>query len=186
MIAAVIASLETFPDYTYAFQTPVGITFNASLNTTKAIQNQGIRATFSDSNYFLFPNEPSNMNIFRATNLSMVGPCHSFESPFAAGVFQGTFNTQNISSAKRLPIWDEFSVWSCPAQPVGSVSRLTPFQAFTDKIDFNGYWTDGITNHPGGGYSEGIIHPFVPGIYTLLVADAWGHTEFLYFWVKAA
>ena len=53
----------------------------------------------------------------------------------------------------------------------------------TQNVDIGGYWTNGLTQHPGGGVSQGVLRPFPRGTYTLVVADAWGHVETLYFQV---
>jgi hypothetical protein len=63
-----------------------------------------------------------------------------------------------------------------------AMNRLLIITA-TNYVDISGYWTNGQTQHPGGGVSQGVLHPFPPGTYTIVIADAWGHVKNLYFQV---
>ena len=179
VIAAIVGSLEVFPSYTYAFQSSPAIIFKSSLNATSVVQNQTIRISLTDTNLLPFPNEPSDPGIFEAKNLSSP-PC-AFNFPYGLAAYQGRYTRANISSAKVIEIFDVFSLYFCGAISSGYVFRLGPLQTKTQYVDLNGYWTNGSTQHPGGGISQGILHSFLPGVYTLLVADAWGHTAFHYF-----
>lgn len=179
IIAALFVSLEAFPPYTYSFQVASAVGFGATINATSVAQNQTVRVTLSDYNFLPFPNEPSDSGIFRAMNLS-VSPCGGLY-PFGIAAYQGRHILANLSTAKKVEVFDVFSVYFCPAMIVGEVYRLAPFQTVTQYVDMSGYWTDGWTQHPGGGVSEGVLHPFPSGVYTLVIADAWGHTEILYF-----
>ena len=179
--AALVVSLEVSPSYTYSFQAPPMVGFGASLNSTSVVQNQTIGLTLTDTNFLPFPNEPSDGGIFRSMNLS-VSPC-GFSYPFGVAAYQGRYTLANISTAKKLEVFDVFSVYFCPAMIDSEVYRLGPFQTATKYVDMSGYWTNGLTQHPGGGVSQGVLHPFPPGAYTLVVADAWGHSEILYFLV---
>jgi hypothetical protein len=181
IVAALAVSLEAFPSYTYAFQASPAVGFGASLNATTVAQNQKVRVTLSDTNFFPFPNEPSDDGIFRSMNLS-TSPCGGLY-PFGVAAYQGRYSMANISAAKKVEVFDVFSVFFCPVIITGEVYRLGPFQTVTHDVDMSGYWTNGLTQHPGAGVSQGIIHPFIPGTYTLVVADAWGHTRILYFQV---
>ncbi len=180
VIAALLLSLEAFPSYTYAFKASPAIGFDASLNATSVVQNQTVRLTLSDINYLPFPNQPSDTGIFRAMNLSS-GPC-GFASPFGVATYQGRYTLENLSMAKKVEVFDVFSVYFCGPIATGPY-RLAPLQTVTRHVDLSGYWTSGETKHPGGGVSEGILHPFPPGVYTLVAADAWGHVKVLYFQV---
>jgi len=178
--ASLVVSLEAFPSYTYAFQASPAVGFGASLNTTSAAQNQTLRLTVSDTNFLPFPNEPSDSEIFSSMNLS-TGPCRGLY-PFGVAAYQGRYTLANISAPSKVEVFDVFSVYMCP-ELSGGVYRLGPFQTATNDVDMSGYWTNGLTQHPGGGVSQGVLHPFPLGTYTLVIADAWGHSEILYFQV---
>ncbi len=181
VVAALLVSLEAFPSYTYTFQSSPAVSFGASLNSTSVSQNQTVRITLTDTNLLPFPNEPSDGEIFRAMNLS-TSPC-GFRYPFGVAAYEGRYTLANLSAAKKVEVFDVFSVYFCPAVISGEVYRLGSFQTVTKYVDMSGYWTNGLTQHPGGGVSQGVLHSFLPGTYTLVVADAWGHTKVLYFQV---
>jgi hypothetical protein len=181
IVAALVVSLEAFPSYTYAFQASPMVTFGASLNSTSIAQNQTVRITLTDTNFLPFPNEPSDGGIFRSMNLSS-SPCGGLY-PFGVAAYQGRYTLANISTAKKVEVFDVFNVYFCPLMIIGEVYRLGPFQTATNYVDISGYWTNGLMQHPGGGVSQGVLHPFPLGTCTLVIADAWGHSEILYFQV---
>jgi hypothetical protein len=177
LLLALVASLEIFPSQTYAFSSPSTVGFTASLNSTAIAQNQTLRVTLTDTNYLPFPNEPLSSSTLNNVSMS---PC-GFSYPFGVNAYQGRYVQANISAAKPLKVFNEFGLFSCPIIRIG-VYRLGPFQSDTKHVDIVGYWTNGQTPQPGG-FSMGVLHPFPPATYTLLVADTWGHTELLYFQV---
>ena len=179
LAVAALVSLEAFPSYTYAFQAPPALSLQASQNAASVVQNQTLRVTLSDTNFLPFPNEPSDGGIFRSMNLS-TSPCGGLY-PFGVAAYRGRHTLANSSTAKKVEVFDVFSSYMCPMVVSGEVYRLGPFQTATNHVDIGGYWTDGVTQHPGGGVSQGVFHPLPIGNYTLVIADAWGHTEFLYF-----
>ena len=179
--ATFVASLEVFPSYTYAFQASPAVSSGASLNSTSVAQNQTVRVTLTDTNFLPFPNEPSDGGIIRSMNLS-TSPCGGLY-PFGVAAYQGRYTLANISAAKKVEVFDVFSAYFCPAMIIGEVYRLGPSMTDTQNVDMSGYWTNGLTRRPGGGVSQGVLHPFPRGTYTLVVADAWGHVETLYFQV---
>ncbi|HEV2226043.1 MAG TPA: hypothetical protein VGR56_04470 [Nitrososphaerales archaeon] len=179
VVAALVVSLEFFPSYTYAFHASSAVSFSASLNSTSVHQNQTVRIILTDTNFLPFPNEPPDGGIFRAMNLSS-NPCGGLY-PFGVAAYEGRYMLANISAAKKTEVFDVFSVYFCPAGIIGEVYRLGPFQTVTRYVDMSGYWTNGLTQHQGGGVSLGVLRPLPGGVYTLVIADAWGHTEILYF-----
>jgi len=181
IVAALVVSLEVFPSYTYSFQASPAVGFQASLNATSVVRNQTVRVTLSDTNFLPFPNEPSDSGIFRAMNLS-ASPCGGLY-PFGIAAYQGRYTLANVSTAKKVEVFDVFSVYFCPVMIIGEVYRLGPFQTVSNYVDISGYWTNGLTQRPGGGVSQGVLHRFPSGIYTLVIADVWGHTEIQYFQV---
>ena len=105
--AALVASLEVFPSYTYAFQASPAVGFQASLNGTSFMQNQTVRVTLADTNFLPFPNVPSDGGVFRAMNLS-TSPCGGL-SPFGVAAYQGRYTLAHISAAKKVEVFDVFS-----------------------------------------------------------------------------
>ena len=161
-----------------AAQVGPAVVFNASLSPVMAGHNQTIRVTLSDTNLLPLPNEPSGGDAFRARNLTGE-PCGA-TWPMGVALYQGRFTLQNLSTSKYLPVVDEFTPWNCPE--ISNVPfKLTPFWTDAQTMDLSGYWTSGEHQHPGGGVSLGMLHPFAPGEYTLIAGDAWGHAKILYF-----
>ena len=179
VVAALVVSLEVLPWYTYAFEATPAVSFGASLNSTSVAPNQTVRVTITDTNFLPFPNEPSDGGIFRAMNLS-VSPCGGLY-PFGIAAYQGRHTMANLSTARKVEVFDVFSAYFCPLMISGEVYRVGPFQTVTKTVDMSGYWTYGLTQHPGGGASQGVFHPLPIGNYTQVIAVAWGHTELLYF-----
>jgi hypothetical protein len=181
LLLAVVGSLELFPSHTYAFSSPSTVGFAASLNSTAIGQNRTLEVTLTDTNYLPLPNEPPGSPFSLPDNVT-ASPC-GLSYPFGVNAYQGRYVQSNISAAKPLEVFDVFSIYFCPASISGQVYRLGPFQSVTRHVDISGYWTNGQTQEPDGGVSTGVLHPFPPGTYTLLVAEAWGHMEVLYFQV---
>jgi hypothetical protein len=150
---ASMAALELFPSATYSFYAPFGVTFSQSLNATTIFQDQVLKVTMTDFNYFPLPNEQqANLLFPNSLNLSS-GVCGE-DYPFGLAAFEGHYTLQNLSTSSRV-------------------------------ADLGGYWTADQTQVPGGGFSEGVLHPFAPGAYTLVIEDAWGHIGLGYFTVAA-
>lgn len=106
--------------------------------------------------------------------------------PLGIAVFQGRYALDNISSARAIAIYDIYSGYFCGAMTIANSFTFGPLQGVSRYVDLGGYWTAGETAHPGGGVSEGVLHPFVPGVYTLVAGDGWGHIKILYFQVVSA
>ena len=178
IVSALVVSLEVFPSYTYSFQASPAISFQASLNATSVAPNQTVRITLTDTNYFLFPNEPPADFLFpNSLNLSS-GVCGG-AYPFGLAAFQGHYSLANLSVSRRIDIFAP-GVYDCPfalAEPY----RLGPFQSVTRDVELSGYWTAGETPTLGGGFTQGVLHQFEPGNYTIVTEDGWGHSEILYF-----
>jgi hypothetical protein len=179
---ASMAALELFPSATYSFDAPYAVTFALSLNATTIFQDQVLKVTMTGSNFLPFPNEPEANFLFPNTlNLSS-GVCGE-DYPFGLAAFEGHYTLQNLSTSSKVDIFDDFGFASCPIA-IGTF-RLGPFQSLTREAYLGGYWTAGQTQVPGGGFAVGVLHPFAPGAYTLVIEDAWGHTGLGYFTVAA-
>ncbi len=182
--ASVVSFSIVISPYVITYHNPNAISIGASLTPTEAAQNQTIKVTVSDRNNLRFADGLPISDNFRVQNLSS-SPCGGL-FPFAVAVFQGRYDLGNISYAKPIEIFDDFSAYFCPAMIFTNTFTFKAQQNVTRQVDLNGYWTAGETQHPGGGVSEGVLHPFLPGEYTLAAGDEWGHVQILYFQVTAS
>jgi hypothetical protein len=182
LLAASAASfLIAFSPYIFVSHDPSAISMSVSLNSTEIGQNQILKVTVSDRNSLRFADELPMSNNFRIQNLSS-SPCGGL-FPFGVAVFQGRYDLGNITSAKAIEIFDDFSAYFCPAMIFTSTFTFEGQQTVTRQVDLVGYWTAGETPHPGGGVSEGVLHQFLPGEYTLAAGDERGHVQMAYFQV---
>jgi len=183
LAAASAVSLLVIVSPFIAFHNPGAISFGASLNSTEMSQNQAIRVTVSDRNSLLFADELSLSRDWRVPSLPQ-GSCVSDEYPFGIAVFQGLYTIGNVSSARVLKLYVPGVVNPCLSNGLGSSIEFKPQQNISTSVELNGYYTAGETPSPGGGYIAGVFHPFLPGEYTLVAGDEWGHVQILYFEVK--
>ena len=177
-VVVLFISASAFPSFPVSAQVGPAFIFNSSVTPVIAGQNETIRVKMSDTNLLPFANAPSDDARYRALNLTGE-PCGG-TYPMGVALYQGRYTLQNLSSAHYLWVVDAFTFWSCPAMS-GQPFKLAPFWTDTQSLDLQGYWTAGETPHPGGGVSMGVLHPFTPGVYTLICGDAWGHVQVLYF-----
>lgn len=164
--------------YPFVFHEPDAVSLGASLNSTAVLENQTVKVSLSDTNSLPFPNEASGSSSWTALNIT-AGPCGG-TYPMGVAVYQGRYTLANISSANSMQIYAP-GVYSCPAF-AGAAAELDPLQTVTKYVELDGYWTAGFTNHTDGN-GQGILHPFIPGLYTVIVGDEWGHLGILYFQV---
>ncbi len=182
-VVAVVGALEAFPFQTYAFQAPEAVGFSVLTNSTTLAPGQTLGLAMKDTNYLPFPNEPPGGFVFLdRMNLSS-GFCGSIY-PFGVAAYAGDYSLGNVSSATQVQVFDVFGYFLCPLISIGPFA-LSPFRSVTKTAHIDGYWTAGQTQAPGGGFSEGVFHPFAPGEYTLVVGDGWGHTAVVHFRVTA-
>ena len=179
---AAVGALEAFPSQTYAFQVPSAVGFSVSANSTAVAPGQTLKLTMKDVNYLPFPNEQSPYSVF-PNGLNMSSGVCGLLGPFGVAAYEGHDTVGNISSATQVAVFDTFGFYMCPLS-LGPVS-LAPFQSVSRAAYLAGYWTAGETQAPGGGYTQGILHPFAPGEYTVAVGDGWGRMSLVYFQVTA-
>ncbi|MDV3292646.1 MAG: hypothetical protein LYZ70_00060 [Nitrososphaerales archaeon] len=180
-VAAVATLLVVLSPYLFTFHDPGAVNINASFNATTVAQNQTIRVSVTDRNSLHFTNELPLSGDWRVQNLSM-GPCASF--PFGIALYQGRYTIDNISSAKTVEMYAPGPYFCKGIEAFVNSFKFMPLQSVSGYVDLKGYWTAGETAHPNGGVSEGVLHPFVPGVYTLVAGDEWGHITILYFQVS--
>ena len=175
----VVLILALLTPYAFPIHDPNALSFDASLVPTMVSPGQTITVTVTEQNRLLVTNELPLVRNWKVQNLSM-GPCSS--EPFGTALYKGRYTAENVSMAKSMLIYAP-AIYFCPLfLPVNSF-RVGPLQSVRASVDLKGYWTGGWTSQPGGGVSEGILHPFAPGLYTLAVGDVWGRLVLRYFTV---
>jgi hypothetical protein len=177
-----VGSFSSFQTSTVTSHDSSAVSISASLNATVVGANQTIKVTVTDRNTLRLPNELPLSGNWRVQNLSL-GPCYPYASyPFGIAVFQGRYVLSNISSAKTLVIYAP-GIYNCPSEGIASSFGFEPLQNTSSYVNLQGYWTTGETPNQYGGFSQGVLHPFLPGEYTVAAGDEWGHVEILYFQV---
>jgi hypothetical protein len=166
-----------------AANNPTAISMSALLNGTSLGRGQDIRVTVAVQNNLFVANQVSLSGDWRIQNLTM-GPCSYYSySPFGIAVYQGRYTADNISSGKQMEIYAP-GFYSCGIAIATDSFRLGPLQKVSGYVDLAGFWTEGWTVQPSGGVSEGVLNPFLPGVYTVAVGDEWGQLQLLYFEVR--
>jgi hypothetical protein len=178
--ASVVGLLIVVSPNILTFHDPSAISVSASLSSTDVGQNQTIKVTVSDVNGLRFPNELPLSGNWRVQNLSM-GPCSFYEYyPYGIALYQGKYTLDNLSSATSIAIYAP-GFYGCGAASFTNSFTFKPLQNVSSYVELRGYWTKGETTLPGGLISEGVLHPFLPGQYTVVAGDEWGHAQVLYF-----
>ena len=178
--ASVVSLLIVVSPYILTYHDPGAISVSASLNPTEVGQNQTIKVTVSDVNGLRIPNELPLSGDWRVQNLSM-GPCASYTAyPYGIGVYQGRYTVDNISSAKSMVIYAP-GFYGCGGFSFSNSFTFKPLQNASSYVELKGYWTAGETP-----ISEGVLHPFLQGEYTVVAGDEWGHVDILYFQVTSS
>ncbi len=179
---SVVLVLAIVAAYAFPLHDPDALVLDASLNQSTLSPGQTITVTVSEQNKLLVTNELPLVANWRVQNLSM-GPCVFLTRyPFGIALYQGRYTSENVSTAKSIAIYAPATYfYLCPLFLPANSFRLGPLQSVKDSVDLKGYWTEGLTYQPGGGVSEGILHPFVPGRYTLAAGDLWGRLVLRYF-----
>ena len=175
MVAAVaVASILLFVS-TFTFHDQAAIRFGASLNATTIAQSQAVRVYFDDWNSLDFKNSlPLSAGGLRTLNLSS-GPCGG---PYPGGiaVYEGAYDLSNVSGAAPLAFYEPGTYFGCPAAYITNSLTFNPHQNLTSYVDLVGYWTIAGSN--------GVLHPFLPGFYTVIAGDPLGNTRVMYFRVS--
>ncbi|MDE1829732.1 MAG: hypothetical protein KGI25_05370 [Thaumarchaeota archaeon] len=114
-----------------------------------------------------------------------MGPC-LFHLPFGMALMQGYYTTQNMTDGQRLPLYPT-GVYMC--KTIGIVDFV--FEPSSTKATIETY---NSTNYPvtmqyhvgfNGYYDGQKFQSFVPGVYTVVGDDQWGHISIKHFTVTA-
>ena len=187
-VAAVVATASILFVSTLTFHTQGAIGFGASLNATTVTQSQTVRVNLEDWSTLEFKNSLPLGDGLQALNLSS-GPCGGLD-PAGIAVYEGAYDLSNVSSASQLAFYAQGSYYSlgsyyiCTAlTPLTNSFTFRPLQNVTSYVDLVGYWTSGSTPQPDGGSTQGVLHHFLPGVYTVVAGDEWGNSKVMYFHV---
>lgn len=114
-----------------------------------------------------------------------MGPC-LFHLPFGMALLQGYYTAQNMTDGERLPLYPR-GMYMC--RTIGIVDFV--FEPSSSKATIETY---NSTNYPvtmqyhvgfNGYYNGQKFQPFVPGPYTVVGDDQWGHISIKHFVVTA-
>ena len=181
----IVLVLAIVAPYAFPLHDPDALSLEASLNKSAVLPGQTITVTVSEQNKLPRTNELPWVANWRIQNLSM-GPCIFLTRyPFGIALYQGGYTAENVSTAKSIAIYSPSLFYFCPLLLPANSFRLGPLQSVKDSVELKGYWTQGLTYQPNGRVSEGILHPFVPGRYTLAAGDQWGHLVLRHFTILA-
>lgn len=174
---AVVVALS----YSFPLHYPGAVSLGTALNSSVVGQNQTVRVSLSDTNLLPLANQAAESEL-RSLNLS-AGPCGG-TFPIGVALYQGMYTFQNVSSSDSIAVYSP-GVYNCPNES-GAAYELGPLQTVGFHVDLSGYWTEATTTDQGGVLHPGVLHPFGPGEYTLVVGDGWGNVRLLHFQVKSA
>ena len=172
-----------------------------SLDVVPSAVSQGgsISISISDFNTLSTANSPTMESLTVAGQALGLGPCNQL--PLGVGIFQGYLVASNLTSGSQLKVFEP-GVYSCPVEfPVSyysfspqssDVSLYSPqstgpngtssptlmwTRAAAATLSFSGYWTS-------QSLLGGTLHPFAPGVYTIVGGDLFGQTAILHFVVS--
>ena len=112
-----------------------------------------------------------------------MGPC-LFHLPFGMALMKGNYSIQNMTEGERLPLYQR-GVYMC--KTIGIVDFV--FDPSSTKATVETY---NSTNFPvtmkyhlsfNGYYDGQRFQPFLPGVYTVVGDDQWGHVSIKHFTV---
>jgi hypothetical protein len=183
---------------------PSGLKLTLNINATIIHSSQAIDAVATVYNTLA-----QNTTVYpNSTQYGYVpdwgGPCHSFkESALGIAIFRGHYTVTNFSSTANPLMLLSPQAPGCPALPPLKSLEFLPHDDTANAlfigldtgpqhILFNmtaglysacGTSNNGCTSTPGvkGYWTNAAFHYFEPGSYTIVAADSWGQTVYLYF-----
>ncbi len=160
------------------------LVFAMSLNSTQITRGQSMGMDLSLAN-----NSPNTLVINPEHNWPLrkwsMGPC-LFHLPFGMALLQGDYTIQNMTEGQHLPLYPA-GLYVC--KTIGIVDFV--FQPSSTKATIETY---NSTNYPvtmqyhlsfNGYYDGQKFQSFLPGVYTVVGDDQWGHISISHFTVTA-
>jgi len=169
--------------YVYVVHDTDALRLESSLDQATVVEGNDIYGTITEQNMLLVTNDLPLLGNWRAS-LSTDGCGSFFNTAYGLGLYEGRYTAENVSTAKSMMIYPP-SGPHCPAMVCANSIRFRPLQTIGSSLSLGGYWTENTTTHTDGSVTYGTLHPFVPGTYTLAVADQWGRLILRYFKVLA-
>ncbi|HKT21703.1 MAG TPA: hypothetical protein VJR06_03640 [Nitrososphaerales archaeon] len=160
-----------------------GLSLALRISTTALGRGGSIVINVTETNANSSPLNESAASHWAIGGLRM-NACYSSIYPFGAGVFDGHYAEQNISSAKPLNL---YPLLPCPLliryisgyyfQPSSDLALVLPGSGSSTAM------TSGLSSR--GNFTSGTnVTYFAPGQYTVVAGDEWGSLAFLYFTVS--
>ena len=160
-----------------------GLLLRLELNSSRIASGATVGINLSDYN-------PSHLNLNLSKQTAWVlgglstGGCPSLYYPFGIAVFQGRYDSANVSQAVPLRI---FPVVACPMlvryitgylfQPMSDNATVLPGTGEAPMA--TGVSVSGTYSTAGNQWNQ--LMPFTPGTYTVVGGDEWGNLAFAYF-----
>ena len=174
-----------------AVQNISAIRLNVSLNSNSVSQGQTIYVSMTVRNNLPLSNDPPESRAWPVDNMSM-GDCAA--GPIVIAVYSGRLTVQNYSSGRWLNVFGSFHLGQPWIFPAGSLFcpathvRFWPLGSISREAVLRGEWTlVEVSSQNSGGISyQSVLHPFLPGVYTLFIGDVWGHFVTRYFTVLSS
>ena len=161
-----------------------GLQLILSIDTNSAFEGGSILVNVSEFNTLDVSNNVTRSGAWQVQGALSSCPNTNFQ-PFGVAVYQGHYASQNVSQGAQLSI---FPITACPMferlitgylfQPDSDLAAVLPGSGSTPMtagVEVNG-------TYAGLGEST----PLNPGTYTVVAADEWGATAFLYLQVPRA
>jgi hypothetical protein len=184
-----------------------GIQLNLALNSTSLLTGQKLNVAVSIVNTLHNTNvvKTSNNSQFQGVPIALWPACF-FGPPAAVVVLQGYYGLRELQAIANAPFdyycMEGWSVDHVIFQPMSDQVNLTGVGGLSNvsnqtlgpfhlKLNFTtgGYWNlrslAGELNIPIIGERSADSIPFVPGVYTVAVADEWGQSVVAHFTVSA-
>ncbi|MGI0047396.1 MAG: hypothetical protein ACREBB_09460 [Nitrosotalea sp.] len=155
---------------------------NVSMNSTQLRTGQGIGMDISLANtatHALTINPEHNWPLKKWSLL----PC-LFHLPFGMALLQGDYTVDNMTQGNKLPLYHS-GIYLC--KTIGIVDYV--FEPSSTQATIETY---NATNYPvtmqyhvafNGYYQNHRFQPLVPGVYTVVGDDEWGHISVNHFTV---
>jgi hypothetical protein len=165
LVACVAIVLSPIAFYSFSVRDMNALVLATSLSQRTIPRGNTLTVTITVRNALPLRNDPPAFYHWAIANMSS-GPCDS-GYPTGIAVYSGRYSAQNVLSGSSVMIFDYFGYFSCPSFSYDTSFRFGPLEAFSKQLDLNGYWAQGVTAHPEGGVSSGVLHPFPAGEYTV-------------------
>jgi hypothetical protein len=167
--------------YSFSIEDADAISLGTSLSQRAVLQGRTLTVSVIMKNTLPLRNSLPPIAAHWAL-VNMSSDLCGLEYPAGLAVYSGRYTAQNVSSESSVRIFPYFNPnyysYYCGIIVLYHDSvRFGPLEALTKQFDLNGYWTQNVTARTQ------LLHPFLPGDYTVFGGDIWGHLAVDYFTV---